>query len=333
VSAVAAPPASSATQDWLLLIHHLPPKPAYLRAKVGRRLQRIGALAIKNSVYVLPARDGAYEDFQWLRQEIEQGGGTAAICQASFLEGFSQGELVSLFQTASDVSYRQLIEEVRGIRRDLRAVRKSDPSRRNQLQQEVRRVRARFDALVALDFFGARTRARAETALNGAEAVIRGQGSPNRNTLRNMPKGRRRFQGRTWVTRTGVHVDRIASAWLIRRFIDPAAHIRFVSDKGYVLGPGELRFDMFDGEYTHEGEDCTFETLLRRFAIRDASLHSLAEVVHDIDVKDGKFARREASGIELAIAGICAAYAEDDARIERGAVLFDELYAAMSAKL
>jgi len=141
---------------------------------------------------------------------------------------------------------------------------------------------------------------------------------------------RAEVQGRTWVTREGVFVDRIASAWLIARFIDHAARFHFVSAAGYRPRKGELRFDMYDGEFMHVGDRCTFEVLVDDFALDDPALHAIAEVVHDIDVKDGKFARDDAPGIERVLAGMARAHPTDAARLERGRQLFDELYAMFS---
>jgi hypothetical protein len=317
---------ASPLPEWLILIHHLPSDPAYLRAKVGRRLQRIGAIAVKNSVYVLPARDETYEDFQWLRQEIEKGGGSAAICEGAFLEGFSHKELIGLFKSAREEDYRRLLDDVDQMRREVVKTPRAKSEAASQVALQLRRLRTRFDHIAAVDFFLAPSRQRAQLALSAAEAALH-----TTATARSArpPRGVPRMRGRTWVTRAGVHVDRIASAWLIRRFIDPQATFKFVPATGYIPAKGELRFDMFEAEYTHEGEDCTFETLLRRFAVKDAGLQSLAELVHDIDVKDAKFRRGEVAGIELMIAGICAATNDDSIRVERGAALLDDLHAAL----
>src|SRR5207249_9550599 len=137
-------------------------------------------------------------------------------------------------------------------------------------------------------------------------------------------------RGATWVTRQGVYIDRIASAWLIRRFIDPVAHFKFVAPEGYRPRPGELRFDMFEAEYTHEGDTCTFETLLTRFGLGDRALRLIAEIVHDIDCKETKFGRPETPGIERLIAGIAKQNPEDDTRLEHGTALFDALHAALT---
>lgn len=138
-------------------------------------------------------------------------------------------------------------------------------------------------------------------------------------------------RGRVWVTRRDPQVDRLASAWLIRRFIDPDARFKFVAPRGYRPEASELRFDMYDGEYTHEGDRCTFETLLRRFDLRDPALRAIGEIVHDIDLKDEKFGRAEAQGIATLVAGLAATQPDDAARVERGAAIWEDLYAHFRA--
>jgi len=238
---------------WLLLFHQIPPKPDYFRVKVRRRLQRMGAVALKNSVYVLPWSDEAMEDFQWLRRMIVSEGGEATICAATFIEGTTDAEVEAMFRAQSDVG---------------------------------------------------------EGETEGAVRVAAPRGA-------------------TWVTRSGVFIDRIASAWLIRRFIDPAARFKFVPATGYVPQEGELRFDMYEGEYTHEGDRCTFEVLMELFVPGDAALRAIGEVVHDIDLKDDRFGRAETAGIAGVIRGVAEGHADDGSRLEAGTAVFDGLYAAL----
>src|SRR5262249_2014794 len=146
------------------------------------------------------------------------------------------------------------------------------------------------------------------------------------------PAGIATLKDRVWVTRQGVHVDRIACAWLVRRFIDDAAAFKFVPSRGYAPAPGELRFDMVEAEFTHEGDRCSFEVLLDRAGLDDPALAAIAEIVHDIDLKDGKFAREEAGGMKMLIAGICADTRDDDERVARGTTIFDDLYAVFRRK-
>jgi hypothetical protein len=187
------------------------------------------------------------------------------------------------------------------------------------------KLRRRLAEVVEIDFFGANGRDAVEGLLSGIESRLT-EAVETENEEETMPAEPEKPHGRTWVTRRGVHVDRIASAWLICRFIDPEARFKFVSDKGYVPEPGEIRFDMFEAEYTHEGDHCTFEVLLARLCLPEPALQAIAEIVHDIDLKDGKFGREEAAGIKTLIAGIAAATDDDSRRLERGATVFEDLY-------
>jgi hypothetical protein len=322
------PPRAEGATPWLLLIHQIPPKPDYLRVKIGRRLQRLGAVPVKKSVYALPDRPQSLEDFQWVRTEIIEGGGDASICKADFVDGLTNEQIVSLFRGARDAEYAELAAAAREVQAALRRPDRHADRRGMRPEEDVARLKKRLAAIVAIDYFRAPGRAMAEETVRTmleAPDPERRRGSPL-GTSRSSPP-----RGRTWVTRTGIFVDRIASAWLVRRFIDRDARFRFIDPDSYRAAAGELRFDMFEGEFTHEGDRCTFETLLNRFRIDDAALHTIAEIVHDIDLKDEKFGHDEAPGIERVLAAIAAANAEDQTRLERGSSLFDDLYALYSS--
>jgi hypothetical protein len=304
---------------WLLLIHQLPHKPAYLRVKVGRRLARVGAVALKSSVYALPNTEGTIEDFQWIRREILDGGGDATIVMAELVEGLTDGEVEELFRAARDEDFAELAAEARRLS-ELATAEGSLGSG----EAEVARLERRLVEVSAIDFFGASQR---ETAAGLIAALRSGLGSGD---LAEVKLAQERPHGRTWVTRVGVHVDRIASAWLIRRFVDADATFKFVPAKGYVSSPGELRFDMFEAEFTHEGDHCTFETLCERFRIDEPGLAVIAQMVHDIDLKDGKYERPETPGLACTLAGICHAERDDDARLRRGFELFDAVLLAVA---
>ena len=289
---------------WLLLIHQLPPKPDYVRVKVRRRLQGIGAVALKRTVYALPSSDQSREDFEWLVREIAELGGEATICEGSFLEPETGARLIAAQRAERSREYGEIAAS---------AQRESG---------DVDRLKRRLALVTGVDHFEAHGRADAEAAIMALEQRKAGADSVE------SPEGA--VRGRTWVTRVGVHVDRISSAWLIRRFIDPDARFRFVAPKGYRPEPGELRFDMFEGEFTHDGDRCTFETLCRHFALRDRALTAIAEMVHDIDCKDDKFGRPETPGFRLVVDGIVRAHDADETRLERGAAVLDDLYAQLS---
>ncbi len=322
-------PSPSGEARWLLLIHQIPPRPAYLRVKTGRQLQRIGAVAIKNSVYALPAGDETQEDLQWVLREIVKGGGDASIVEARFVDGLSANQVGTLFQEAREGDYRELAREAREVASALPARGPPPDNRRVEAVGQVARLRRRLAEIAAIDFFGASGREIAEGLVAGLEERMRPQmesPKPTRATT-----SATEVQGRTWVTRTGIKVDRMASAWLIRKFIDPKARFKFVPAKGYEPRRGELRFDMFEAEFTHEGDLCTFEVLVQRFGLADPALRAVAEIVHDIDVKDGKYGREEAAGVSQLVTGIAAAHPSDEERLHRGAALFDDLHAAYGA--
>jgi len=315
---------------WLLLIHQIPPKPEYLRVKIWRRMQRIGAVAVKNSVYVLPKTEEALEDFQWVLREIVEGGGEASICEAGFVDGLSDADLEATFRTARDADYSAIAEEARGVSSALPAPgRKLEASLRARLETDTTRLRRRLTEVVALDFFDSLGRQTAEGLVASLEAQLNSD-APTESPSAGRAAGE--YQRRVWVTRKGVHVDRMASAWLIRRFIDPEARFKFVTARGYEPEKGELRFDMFEAEFTHEGDRCTFEVLLQRLKLTDAALRPIAEIVHDIDLKDSKFGRQETAGIERLIAGICTAHKDDEVRLARASAMFDDLYGSFSRR-
>ena len=297
------------TPRWLVLIHHLPPKPDYLRVKVRRKLQRIGAVALKNSVYVLPSIDEALEDFQWLRREITAEGGEAMLLDSDFIEGVPNGVLEQMARDERDREYRELLDAVNSLA--------------TASDADIARLRRQLAEIVRRDHFGAPGRDAAEFAVRAF-----GQHETQAASKTDIVA----LKGATWVTRAGVKVDRMASAWLIRRWIDQDATFRFVTGDHPVTESQEIRFDMFDGGFTHIGDRCTLEVLIHHFGLTDPALNVIAEVVHDIDVKDEKFERPETDGVAALIDGIVTTVPDDLDRLEAGAQLFERLYAAFSRK-
>jgi hypothetical protein len=276
-------------KEWLLLLHQIPPHPPYFRAKVMRRLNQLGALAIKNSAYLLPFSEDAVEDFEWLSKEISEEGGEAWVFRCHPLAGDGE-KFVDAFRKQRAVEFAALAEECRSGATPLKTVKR------------------RFEELARIDFFGAPGREEVEKLM-----IESGQTASE-------------YSGRTWVTRKGVKVDRMSSAWLIRRFIDPAAKFKFVDPQAYRHTGDEVRFDMFEGEFTHQGDLCTFEVLARMAGALDPALKALGEIVHDLDLKDAKYQRSEAAGISLMIEGIVARHSDDARRLEDGTILFEALY-------
>ena len=306
---------------WLLLIHQIPPRPSYLRAKIGRRLAGLGAVPVKSSVYALPRSDQALEDFQWVRREIVAGRGDASVLEARFVEGLQDSALEALFVVAREADYAALARDAKRLQSGVARLSKRPTEARQKAAAGLARLRKRLAEVVAIDFFAASGREPVEGVLASLESGLR---PPDENP--DTPPPSAQIRGRTWVTRRGVQVDRIASAWLIRRFVDPEARFKFVPGHEYAPESGELRFDMYEGEYTHEGDACTFEVLLQRFGLREEALRPLAEIVHDIDLKDGRYGRPETPGLDRLLTGIAFMHSDDEGRLREGCAALDSVY-------
>jgi hypothetical protein len=239
------------------------------------------------------------------------------------IDGLSDEEVRALFDRARDADYAELSKEAQIIAKTMR--RKPSAEAGTELRAQVARLRKRLAEIAAIDFFGAIGRETAEELLRGLETQLN-KDEPVASKAKTEPSIAETLRNRTWVTREGVYADRIASAWLIRRFIDPEARFKFVKGKGYQPHEAELRFDMFEAEFTHEGDKCTFEVLVERAGFKDTALRAIAEIIHDIDLKDDKFGRTEVAGIRTLIDGIRASTSDDARRIERGTEVFNDLY-------
>jgi hypothetical protein len=315
------------TTAWLLLIHQIPAAPAYLRIKVGRRLARVGALALKGSVYALPATDTSREDLSWIRREIIDGGGEAILLSAMTVEGLTDEELERMFRDARTKDYAELSVELATIADAAR----SDKNRERQTAlAELGRLEARFREVQRVDFFrvggGIELRTQVEQLRHALEQRRPLPDAPTRKDLRVAD-----YQGRIWVTRAGIKVDRMACAWLIRRSIDKKPKFRFVDPAKYVPKRGELRFDMAEAEFTHQGDLCSFEVICQQFGIKTPAIVRLGEVIHDLDIKDGRYGHPETEGVRRMLDGIVGQYARDDARVEAATTLF-ELFASGNSR-
>jgi hypothetical protein len=309
----------------LLLLVGLPPKPSSLRVRVWRRMRSLGAVPLKRSAYLLPDTPERYEDFQWLAQEIQRDGGDATLIRVQKVENLRPGEVLGLFHEPRDRDYRQLATRYRKLlqRLDRKAAAKSP-----RVQEELGRLAREHQRLRSIDFFDAPGGAEVRRL---EEAVAMRTRRPE--SARPAPPSTldlAKLRGRRWVTRPRPHVDRIASAWLIKRFIDPAAEFLFAPPAEFPKDA--IPFDAPGVELSHHGEDCTFETLVRRAGLRDRRLTRLAQVVHEADLRDGKYPHEEARGIDVAIRALLAASPDDRQVLAQGMNLFEGLYATTPRK-
>ncbi len=314
---------------WYVFVHQLPPKPPYLRAKVLKLLSRAGAVPLKDSVYLLPLREDLLTELERISAVAVSSGGDAHILQAQSVGRPSDEELVESFQRTRDEDYRDLTTRLRKWRVKLERT-GSDSAPRGPFRVRLGHARRRLQQIGRIDFFRAPLRTEAEAALREFECELTVGAVAAGVEVR---EANHELVGRTWVTRRGIQVDRIASAWLIRRFIDPKARFRFIDPHEEQARDRELTFDMTGADFTHEEDRCTFETLVRRVKPGDGALAHLAEVVHDIDIKDGKFGRPEARGIEQLLLGMLAANHDDEARLKRGFALLDDLHQSFARQL
>lgn len=306
--------------EWYLLVYQLPPKPVYLRARVRNLLAQAGALPLKDSVYALPQGSEALAALHRIADIAIAGGGDGFVWQGRLVDASRADELVKAFRRARDADYADLTEQFKGWAQEIRQRSGKTPPE-GRLRFRLAHARRRFEQVARLDFFAADGRAGAQAALDDLEARLR---SPSQAKTRE-PR-HPELMGRTWVTRRGVQVDRIGSAWLIRRFIDPDARFRFTDGTEDRARSGELTFDSVGADFTHEDDRCTFETLVRRIGLKDPALDRVAEIIHDIDIKDGKFGHAEAAGIQQVLTGILRANVDDESRLARGFSLLDDLY-------
>ena len=305
-------------QPWLLLLLSLPPRPSSLRVRAWRRLRALGAVALKSGAYLLPFSPDRYEQFQWLAQEVQKDRGEATLLKVDRVENMKQPDIVRLFHEARNADYAALTDRYR----------KLGSAKRPRAAEEVARLARELDRLGDIDFFEAPGRQQALRAREAAERRV--TGSPKAAPPPAERLDLETLQGRRWATRPRPHVDRIASAWLIKRFLDPAAE--FVFAAADEMPADAIPFDMAGVEFGHQGDGCTFETLLHRSGLRDRRLAAIAEIVHEADLRDGKFQRDEARGLDLLLRGLLAAIKDDHEALAQGLTLFDGLYSTIGER-
>ena len=303
---------------WVILPLQLPARPSNARVKTWRRLQQLGAIPVKHAVYVLPQSTQSLEDFSWLRTEIESVGGQATVFTASTIDDLDEAEIVEQFRVARAADFKQLLADILLFERHARSAR--SPAR----AKELRGFRERLDHTKSIDFFSAPGSIDAETALTALERQLRRPVPAPAFAAVEEQIDPASYLGRTWLTRPRPGVDRFASAWLIRRFIDSQARFAFGTDPAAM--PDAVPFDMYDAVFRHEGARCTFEVLALRFGVHDLTVRRIGEIVHDVDLKDERFRARHAPTIAMLVEGLRASFAIDSELLQAGMSLFEALY-------
>ena len=309
-------------REWLLLLFYLSAKQAHARVPTWRRLQRVGAVLLKNAAYALPYTPESREDFEWIKNEIVTGGGQAIVLVMRALDPTSADEIISAFRAARDKDYQTLATEATQL---LKRTAKAGDRPGRELTQGLRRLRERFDETVRRDFFGAPQRERVDALLNTLDQRT-GRTRTMPTSTRTLAKAAD-YRGKVWLTRPRPGVDRMSSAWLIRRFIDPEARVVF-GDPMHT--PKAIPFDTFEAEFGHHGTQCTFETLAERFGIDDAAVRHIGRIVHDLDLKETAHGEAETATIGRLVEGLRQSHRDDDALLQSGINMFEALYQSLA---
>ena len=291
--------------EWLLLLFTLPAKQASKRVEVWRKLRRYGAITFRSSGYLLPNTAANRERFEWLSAAIRKYKGEASVVELLSIDDLPSSKLKQLFIEARSKDYEALLQELRS----------------KQARSNLARIRRRLQEITEIDFFSSPMRARVETALSAVE-------SPPPVNINPLKPGKNEFRKRIWVTRPRPGIDRVSSAWLIRNHIDPEAKFAFTNNPQEIANC--VPFDMFNvGGFTHQGDNCTFETLCKEFGLRDRKLKMIAEIIHDADLADNKFGRTEGDGLDKVLIGWAQQRLSDEELLRRGMELIEGIYLAV----
>jgi hypothetical protein len=300
--------------EWVTFACSLASKSSSPRVALWRRLRRLGAISPAGGLYVLPSRPECIESFTWLAQEIRQAKGDAIVMRADRFEGMEESQLAALFNAARQEDYRALGAQITSLEKR----ESNDPS---GLENALERVRRQYAEILRVDYFNCPDGLEISSRLAALASTL-AMPSSARIPPAIPAANRSEYQDRIWITRPRPQVDRLACAWLIRRFIDSRATIRYARQSK----PGEVAFDTDDSEFGHVGGLCSFETMCRAFGFDDAGLRALAEIVHEIDLRDGRFTHPVIAGVSAILDGWLRAVTSDAELEEHGLALFEGLY-------
>lgn len=315
---------------WLTLLMSLPPTPTRHRVGVWRKLQRMGAVRLPSAGWILPETPETTELFQWLVQEIQAFRGEVTLLRVDRIETMKDGEITALFHQARGAEYQAVVQGCREVLGQVDRYRTTHRGSAAALRGKLDGLKRELDRIESIDYLKAPAGHRARTLWETTAKRLRAAEKPPSTTRSRHPSSLPP-RGSTWVTRPRPHIDRIASAWLIKRFCDSDARFAF-ADAADAARKG-IPFDVLGADFGHHGEDCTFETLVKRFAIKDRRVKLVAEIVHEADLHDGKFTRHESTGVDLAIRALAEATPDDHELLERGMAIFDGLYTVLKQKV
>jgi hypothetical protein len=317
-------------QGWLLFFYSVPSRPVSSRMKIWRKLSKAGAVQIKGAVYILPMNEEHYEFFQWLVAEVSSMGGEAAFTRVEAIDSMKDQEIIDVFIGHKEVEYRAIGKALEDLETKVNSIRKGSKSQNPKaLLEQINKMSRSSDEVRKTDFFSSKAGAALRSRIDVLNAAIKGlSGATTETRHAGVPSGKLEdYQGKVWVSRKRPFVDRMASAWLIRRFIDKSATFKLVDEKDLTAaGKEHVTFDISGGVFTHVGDLCTFEVLVRSFGLKDKAVRKIAEVVHELDIKDDKYRNPGAAGLEEILSGLRKAVKDDTELLEKGMTVFEMLY-------
>lgn len=306
--------------SWLVFSYSLPSKTSSSpRVTLWRRLRRIGAIAL-NSVQILPEREECLEAFKWLAQEVQQAKGEALVMRVEQFEGLADQDLIERFREARREEYAQIDIQATELEKAVEII--TEPDARAHIQESLEKLYKQHAETSRIDFFDCPEGSQIIAHLNQIAQAV----SPSEPSVEIAPTTIEQYRDKQWVTRPRPHVDRLACIWLIRRFINPNAAIRYAKE----AAPNEVAFDMDTGEFHHQGSLCTFEVMVKSFGLDNSGLQVLGQIVHEIDLRDGQYMQPQTAGVDALLRGWLLANFSNEALEAHGVALFEGLYAALS---
>ena len=322
---------------WILFIHQIAQDAPNLRVKVWRMLKKYGAVLFKNAVYILPCTKEHEEIMQWLCKYIKDSGSDASLFITESLSREQDEEFIKTFHEVRNKEYFEVFDACNNLLQKIEQKEETDgitDRSSDVLKKKLNEIIKNTEDISKIYFFYSPQKDKVFDKIYFIQQKLNGWQKASEKGIPDIGKNCKvkDFLGKKWVTRKDIFIDRIASAWLIKRFIDSKATFLFASETRKKPPSGAIPFDMYGAEFTHHGDDCTFETLLKAFNLKDPALQQIAEIVHDIDLKDNKYNRKEAEGIENIIKGISQKLKNDTKLLEKGMEIFDALYLSYSSK-
>jgi len=317
---------------WLVFFYSVPSRPVSSRMKIWRKLLKAGALLFKGSVYLLPDSEDNYELLSWLVSEVTSLKGEAALLRIDKVETVDNLQIMSLFNENREIAYQRVLKGIEEIEGKISSTRISGtPQSSSMINDQIRKAQRDFEEIEKIDFFASKKGLELHARLDQLTTMVRGlSATEGKEQLVSLSPVRiEDYQDKTWATRKRPFVDRFASAWLIKKFIDRNASFAFIDEKDLDnLGEDVIPFDIRGGRFTHAGDLCTLEVLMKSFVLKDKILKKIAEIVHELDIKDDKFRTSEAKGIEDILSGIRKTAKDDYECLEKGMAIFEMLYAS-----